>query len=1548
MASPFIKGTVEVELITSKVREELAELNSLVTKTLKEIGATPLKIDITLPTGLSGELSTLAPSLSAVSKELTLFNKAMSGLSAVNAAKLKNIASTLSQIDSIKLPQITGGADFGTFAKSVGMLGKIDSGKIANELTGIANAIGQIKFNITPQQVALLERFANALQLLKNVSPNARLYSNLQKINQQLAKQVSQQEKINQQQKQSQDILGRIGGGIVGMVKDFGQMIVQQATYAAVWTVIFGTIQGIKNTIREGVDLFKELDKGVGRVLATGLSAEQAQNAFTEMLGPDAIKGGKEYTDSLRQIVQLQALAFSTKYSASLEEYTNAMYELVSANIEMGNALDFTDTSMKLALATQADIQETTRSMAGLYNIFGDTIKDVSTEQEKFQQISNVVLYTWSKEQMELTELNTALKYSGNVARLAGVDYKLLVTMIGHLNTYLIRSSTAGTGFRAFLAESGKDIKGVADLAMQLGPDLDEVKTKFNLAFNPNAPADVLGVLKVLRERVIDYAKDTGESGEKIKLTLGQIGKFMEAYGLRAGNVVAQLVLTLPELEKKYKNVLDLQDDYIDSFVRLNQLNVSDQFNILTRNLKLVPAAFLLGMEHGKDFAIALESINAGFEAIIQTIYKWGMSFSKYWGDAADLIAENQPIIDEVISEFFEWGKILGETVVNIIGLVSVLSPVLSLLNDFLKIIISLSNALVAFGLIVANVFTSFGEIIIAAVRLIADSIGSVIEYLQQAGQLMRMQKENFDNFLLGKKQHYSYSTLKGFFEDMNDQWDKSSIFAEASFEDALNNIAKKGRFTFKLLGENFWDSLGSLAGASGADQFSITLESLKDKFFGLSTIPKDILDAIIKTSRGSEAEMERVNNFMRAFGQEFVEFDINSKKFEEDLDGIIRTIQDEAMMAASTDLASGISVLVDGMQKAYKGVRVAYAGESPFIKEMANAEKFRGALTNLTEEYNATLYKLYKKAADMPDWLPGAGENTKKGLGWLGLELTPEAVAEGKKAYHDLGNEINRVLREMGEAADTGFYKIQKLLDFPGMSEDQKELTILKFNQAEEEKGIEDLLNYYEEKFPERIQEVQVLADNLRLDHARETADLLKKQEEEMTAFFGTEEEKKIAEAKSKADEFLKVHGDTAENRYKVEKWLKEETIKIHDEELESTKKTAEQKVEAEKKAAEAIQKIREELLKDAQEKAEAELGIQKQKKIQELTQAALLSMQGASASQIEAIQKRYEIEMKILEGQYGIREAQQDQQIAQQNIMQNAKKILQLEQEIKKTKEEISREKDPVKKKELEVTLQEQIAEKSNLITENAKEELAFQTAKTTELTSQYKTTADIIGMSPEEKGYAQQYYQGESPSGPSMVSSGINAFVQGLVGGANKYSTPGITTGVSDMFTGVNKAMPLIGKPPGITGQSFRPGTTPTGGPILPKETLLPMAWDLWNLLRIEVDNLMTKQKTVGLSEEETAMLAQKSQMLRDAKLTTEGNQFITDFQKQGPSFVPPAAGQSFKPGGIKSDASMIMYVNLNGKDQSTGVPVETKNAGDAFAREIFKFARIRGLK
>lgn len=866
---------------------------------------------------------------------LTSYLSAMKTLNSINWNRYITIVNSLKGHNVFLLPNIMVPANLNLAAIQgyIPLLRQIMSinwtrlNTILTNLSGKTFTLPTINIpQLTPQNIAMMQQYVLLLQTLMGQLNLLQRYQNL--LNQ-----------MGQQTKFTLFNIRNMWGGIGGFFADIGNTIFN----AAKWAIVYGVIHRITNDIKEGFRIFNQLQFSLGSVMAVGLKPSQVAGATQEGTQD------QQYYQRMKDIAGLQAIQFTSQHVASVEQYTQALYELVSANINLKDAMSFVNDAMKVSIAADGNMIQVTRSLAGLYNVFKGQIKGVATEQEKFKQISNVVLHTWAKEQMELQDLNNALKYSANIAKLMGMDYRVLVTVIGHLNTQMIRASTAGTGTRQMFNAMSRNLNEIVDMFGQAQGTLTNFASSTGKAFDPTKPLDFISIIGQMRNQLIQ-AKG---GADDLVFSAQDLAKFFKTFEIRGGNVLATLINTFPELQKKIAETLQLNQDYIDSYVKLRELDPGTQLQIFWKNLKTIPTAFVMGLEETQDLAKAIANINSQMSVVLGMAYKIGISFNDTWKSATSnsswVISGLQKIINVIM------------------GLIDSIQTVIDHLDYF-------GNWLKVLSAIIKPIFNA-----------IANGLLGFITYVDYILIISNVILENF--MLIPEALKNAYSAYKEYFEDIlspnaDENFSKNMLKAMDSYYSKLYKInnefmqrmkdtterTNRQGMDWSLTGD-FWKNLQIYTGIdaskiSGVDLNSIIAEILK-------TVPADKIQSEVDrlvTNLGSKAATSGT------MGKSMKDLSMSSSKFLSNVTSAADKIYEEnRILSDQGRILEANTASMQQFSDLYKQVAVAYGEKATknLNEQVQSARQLADAYSVIAErqiasyEYQAESLKKQNTAGD-------------------------------------------------------------------------------------------------------------------------------------------------------------------------------------------------------------------------------------------------------------------------------------------------------------------------------------------------------------------------------------------------------------------------------------------------------------------------------------------------------------------------------------------------------------------------------------------------------
>ncbi|RLI95836.1 MAG: phage tail tape measure protein, partial [Candidatus Aenigmatarchaeota archaeon] len=236
-------------------------------------------------------------------------------------------------------------------------------------------------------------------------------------------------------------------------------------------------------------------------------------------------------------------------HAADWQQSGEALYQLGSAGLSAEESLAAFNAVMSLAVATEGDLREVTKSVAGVYNNFGEQMDDVLSTEQKFQHIVNVMSTAWAKHQIEISELTDGYKYASAAAKMAGVSLEDLTAYLAVANDHMIKGSRAG---RAFTTMISRISRAPEKFRKELGliQEIDVTK-----------PLKLSNIFKELHQRLVEG-----------KTSVAELSVAFQNLGIRATPIFRVLLENYDEWEKARQDAhselikaTDLEEKQLDN-----------------------------------------------------------------------------------------------------------------------------------------------------------------------------------------------------------------------------------------------------------------------------------------------------------------------------------------------------------------------------------------------------------------------------------------------------------------------------------------------------------------------------------------------------------------------------------------------------------------------------------------------------------------------------------------------------------------------------------------------------------------------------------------------------------------------------------------------------------------------------------------------------------------------------------------------------------------------------------------------------------------------
>lgn len=257
------------------------------------------------------------------------------------------------------------------------------------------------------------------------------------------------------------------------------------------------------------------------RMQQIGMQAVHAFAAFDDARATIASMPG--VTQEALAKMQASAFAFTRQNRATLTDYYNTAYNILSAGIPEALATYATEVSIKVGQATRGSADEAGEAVAILWNNMRDGSRDAASE---FARMGDIITATQQRFQIKnLSQLTEGLKYATPAAKTARLAVDDMGAALGRLNSAGLQGSMAGTALANLLANRFKAAKEIGfRVAVKKGTgELDLLRTLENLK------AKIGDISRLTPEMEDKLRKGFGEEGFRaVMLLLGQTEQLKE------------------------------------------------------------------------------------------------------------------------------------------------------------------------------------------------------------------------------------------------------------------------------------------------------------------------------------------------------------------------------------------------------------------------------------------------------------------------------------------------------------------------------------------------------------------------------------------------------------------------------------------------------------------------------------------------------------------------------------------------------------------------------------------------------------------------------------------------------------------------------------------------------------------------------------------------------------------------------------------------------------------------------------------------------------
>lgn len=344
-------------------------------------------------------------------------------------------------------------------------------------------------------------------------------------------------------------------------------LVKRAAMVIPVWLVLRATMMMVMRTFGDMVRGFIDLDDQLARIRTV-------------------MHGTTKVIDTQMMVIRSRILDVAKDSRIPIKELAEGFYFLKTANLDATEATAAFDHVTNLAIGTANSMAESARAVAGIYNTMGKYLGDNLTVHEKFQKIADVLAYTYSTQDVQLSELiQSYTKLAPYVTGLSD-NFTELTTMLGFLNTRLLRGGRTGrlTG-RAILQLT----KNAKKLALQLG-----------ITFPPDKPIAFLDTIRMIRDELGIVGKITAAQGQIIQ----------DVFATRAGVTIRLLIEHFDELEEQIQDAIKGAGGFAQKMKEIRMGTIAGQMARMKNILVILTTEFLTATYGTENLADSLKLMN--------------------------------------------------------------------------------------------------------------------------------------------------------------------------------------------------------------------------------------------------------------------------------------------------------------------------------------------------------------------------------------------------------------------------------------------------------------------------------------------------------------------------------------------------------------------------------------------------------------------------------------------------------------------------------------------------------------------------------------------------------------------------------------------------------------------------------------------------------------------------------------------------------------------------------------------------------------------------
>ncbi len=350
-----------------------------------------------------------------------------------------------------------------------------------------------------------------------------------------------------------------------------GGLVKRALMVIPVWLLLRTVFMGVIRVIGSMVEGYLDLEDGLARIQTV-------------------VHGTAEEVASDMAMIKNEIKDIAMKTRVPLKELTETFYFLKTASLTTGEAMSAFEHTVDAMTGTGIKGKEMARAVAGVYNTMGKAILEGASASEKFQKIADILTYTYATQDVQMNELIQG--YTKLAPFTAGLSdsFSDLVTMIGWLNTKMLRAGRTGRlTARAFL---------------QITKNADKLAKIFGVTFDPNEPLNFMKLMGKINDKIKIQGKLTAQQTEALR----------QVFATRALTPVQLIIQDYDDLVEAQKLALEEAENFAKRMAELRMNTVRGQMGRVSNEIKVLFEDMVSAYIGEGDMAGAMELLADGLE----------------------------------------------------------------------------------------------------------------------------------------------------------------------------------------------------------------------------------------------------------------------------------------------------------------------------------------------------------------------------------------------------------------------------------------------------------------------------------------------------------------------------------------------------------------------------------------------------------------------------------------------------------------------------------------------------------------------------------------------------------------------------------------------------------------------------------------------------------------------------------------------------------------------------------------------------------------------